>query len=62
MNGSDPAFVEAARLVREFFPESKAFITSDIGLDWDAFLGGGFVPRCSEKPFAPMGLLRPCTR
>ncbi|WP_342190232.1 hypothetical protein Pla52nx_004690 [Stieleria varia] len=38
MKGNDPAFVEAARLVKKFFPESTSFI-SEVGLDWDAFLG-----------------------
>lgn len=39
MKGTDLAFAEAARLVRKFFPESKAYIPEDAGLDWDAFLG-----------------------
>ena len=39
MKGNDPAFVESARLVRKFFPESTSFIPEEVGLDWDAFLG-----------------------
>ena len=39
MNGNDPAFIEAVRLAKKFFPESKAFIAPNAGLDWDAFLG-----------------------
>ena len=40
MKGNDPEFLEAARLVRKFFPESSSFIPEGIGLDWDSFLGG----------------------
>lgn len=39
MKGIDPAFIEAARLAKKFFPESKAFIQENVGLAWDAFLG-----------------------
>lgn len=39
MKGNDPEFVEAARLVRKFFPESNACNPVVAGLDWDAFLG-----------------------
>ena len=39
MKGNDPAFLEAARLVRKFFPESTSCIPEEIGLDWDSFLG-----------------------
>lgn len=39
MKGADPAFVETARLVRKFFPESTAYIPNNVGLDWDLFLG-----------------------
>ena len=39
MKGNDPAVVEAARLVRKFFPESRSFISEEVGLDCDAFLG-----------------------
>ena len=39
MKGTDPEFLEAARLIRKFFPESKSCITDEVGLDWDAFLG-----------------------
>ncbi len=39
MRGDDPEFVEATRLALKFFPESRAFLTSETGLDWDAFLG-----------------------
>jgi hypothetical protein len=42
MRGDDPQFVEAARLVTKFFPESSGFI-SDIGLCWDAFVGAMMV-------------------
>lgn len=38
MKGNDPAFVEASRLVKKFFPESTSFI-SEVGLEWNAFLG-----------------------
>ena len=40
MKGNDPEFLEAARLVRKFFPESTSFIPEGIGLEWDSFLGG----------------------
>lgn len=39
MRGNDPDFLEAKRLVLKFFPESVGFNTSDVGLDWNAFLG-----------------------
>ena len=39
MRGDDPEFIEATRLALKFFPESRAFISSDTGLDWDPFLG-----------------------
>ena len=38
MKGTDPEFLEAARLIRKFFPESNGWITDEVGLDWDAFL------------------------
>lgn len=43
MKGSDPAFVEASRLARKFFPESTSFLTDDSGLAWDSFLGAMMV-------------------
>ncbi len=39
MKGDDPEFIEATRLTLKFFPESRGFISSDTGLDWDSFLG-----------------------
>jgi hypothetical protein len=35
MKGSDPEFVEAARLIREFFPETAATATPEAGLTWE---------------------------
>lgn len=43
MKGNDPEFVEALRLALKFFPESQSFLTSETGLDWDAFLGAMMV-------------------
>lgn len=39
MHGTDDAFVEAARLVRKFFSESRAFLHIGTGLHWEAILG-----------------------
>jgi hypothetical protein len=39
MDGNHSSFVEAARLVRKFFPEAKSWTSPDIGLDWEVFLG-----------------------
>jgi|GEM_PF-2396199 len=38
MNGNDPEFIEAIRLIRKFFPESKRYISDQTGLDWCSFL------------------------
>ena len=38
MKWNDPEFLEAIRLIRKFFPESKAVISNDLGLHWDVFL------------------------
>lgn len=47
MKGIDPEFVEAARLARKFFPESTGFISPDVGMDWDAFLGAMMIANYS---------------
>ena len=39
MKGDDPEFQEAIRLIHKFFPEAKNWISAEVGLDWDAFLG-----------------------
>jgi len=39
MQGNDPEFLEAVRLARKFFPESKGYISDQTGMDWDSFLG-----------------------
>lgn len=39
MDTHSPEFVEAVRLARKFFPEAVSFAHSDVGLDWNAFLG-----------------------
>lgn len=39
MQGDDPEFLEALRLIQKFFPESKSWLTEDVGLDWDSFVG-----------------------
>ena len=39
MNGDAPEFIEAIRLARQFFPESRGFISTETGIDWDSFLG-----------------------
>jgi hypothetical protein len=37
MQGDDPQFLEAVRLARKFFPESKGYIFDETGMDWDSF-------------------------
>lgn len=48
MTGNDPEFLEALRLIRKFFPESRAYLTDERGLDWDAF-GGAM--QCGDFAF-----------
>ena len=38
MNGNSAEFLEALRLIRQFFPEAKATLQSHIGVDFYAFL------------------------
>lgn len=39
IDGNAPAYLEACRLAREFFPESRGYITDAVGFDWDSFGG-----------------------
>ena len=39
MRANDPEFLEAIRLIRKFFPESKPFVSVESGLAWDHFVG-----------------------
>jgi hypothetical protein len=40
MNGNEAEFQEAIRLIRKFFPESKAFISAEGGIDIYSFIRG----------------------
>ena len=38
MNWDDPEYLEAIRLIRKFFPESKPIASTTLGLHWEPFL------------------------
>ena len=40
MEWNSPAFIEAIRLARKFFPECKPFVSEKQGLGWEGFVSG----------------------